>query len=647
MSGEDLAFCQRYFRDEEGRDPTLTEIRVLDTYWSDHCRHTTFQTRIEEVVLRRRHGPGPRVVGDLQPRSAARSTAPDTDRPVTLMDIALMGMRELRALGRTRQPRGLQRGQRGVDRRAGRDHPRRRVHHRGVARDPVQERDPQPPDRDRAVRRRGHLPRRGDPRPALRALVRLSGDAGHRRGRSRAPRIPKPCPASCRSGRSARSPPAATRPTATRSAWPPASWRRPTTRGYVAKRMEIGAVIAAGPALAGPARRAGRWRRDPPDRRPHRPRRRSAAPPDRPSSTATTRSRTPPRCRRATRRPSARSSASSATRNSPAGSRSATTSAPAASRSPSARSPRSLEIDLDAVPKKYDGLDGTELAISESQERMAVLVDPADVDFFMAESDQREPRVHAGSPGRRPRQAASCTGGAGDRRSLARLPRHQRRPAIRAGPCRGSRRRTPARSTGPPAAASGATRQGPRGLPCSPISTTAARRASARCSTPRSVPHRAQPVRWRAPAHATRRDGRQAAGARRRNRRVQFHELGIQPADRAVGVPTTARSTPSPSRSAAWSPPGHASKTSVSPCRSTSRSSATTRPAGACRSPPCSARFMPSTGCASPRSAARTRCPGHSTTSTCPRPWSRSRWRPAGPATPSRPSSSTPAPPCR
>ena len=45
MSEADLAFCQTYFRDEEKRDPSLTELRMLDTYWSDHCRHTTFPTR--------------------------------------------------------------------------------------------------------------------------------------------------------------------------------------------------------------------------------------------------------------------------------------------------------------------------------------------------------------------------------------------------------------------------------------------------------------------------------------------------------------------------------------------------------------------------------------------------------------------------
>lgn len=51
MSIDDIRFCQRYFRDEEKRDPTITEIRVLDTYWSDHCRHTTFLTKIEEIKI--------------------------------------------------------------------------------------------------------------------------------------------------------------------------------------------------------------------------------------------------------------------------------------------------------------------------------------------------------------------------------------------------------------------------------------------------------------------------------------------------------------------------------------------------------------------------------------------------------------------
>lgn len=51
MSFDDLKFCQSYFRDEEKRPPTITELKVIDTYWSDHCRHTTFTTAIDEVTF--------------------------------------------------------------------------------------------------------------------------------------------------------------------------------------------------------------------------------------------------------------------------------------------------------------------------------------------------------------------------------------------------------------------------------------------------------------------------------------------------------------------------------------------------------------------------------------------------------------------
>ena len=47
MSEADLAFIQEYFQ-KEGRNPSITEIKVLDTYWSDHCRHTTFETNLEK-----------------------------------------------------------------------------------------------------------------------------------------------------------------------------------------------------------------------------------------------------------------------------------------------------------------------------------------------------------------------------------------------------------------------------------------------------------------------------------------------------------------------------------------------------------------------------------------------------------------------
>ena len=51
MDLDDLKTLQAYFRDEEHRDPTVTEVRVVDTYWSDHCRHTTFSTHLDEVGI--------------------------------------------------------------------------------------------------------------------------------------------------------------------------------------------------------------------------------------------------------------------------------------------------------------------------------------------------------------------------------------------------------------------------------------------------------------------------------------------------------------------------------------------------------------------------------------------------------------------
>ena len=58
MTFKDFLHIQRYFRDEERRDPTVTEIRVLDTYWSDHCRHTTFGTVLDDVTIDARGAAG-------------------------------------------------------------------------------------------------------------------------------------------------------------------------------------------------------------------------------------------------------------------------------------------------------------------------------------------------------------------------------------------------------------------------------------------------------------------------------------------------------------------------------------------------------------------------------------------------------------
>jgi len=51
MDKDDILFCQNYFKNEEKRDPTITELRIIDSYWSDHCRHTTFQTAIDNVYI--------------------------------------------------------------------------------------------------------------------------------------------------------------------------------------------------------------------------------------------------------------------------------------------------------------------------------------------------------------------------------------------------------------------------------------------------------------------------------------------------------------------------------------------------------------------------------------------------------------------
>lgn len=101
MSYEDLAFCQEYFRDTEKRNPTITEIRVIDTYWSDHCRHTTFNTKIEEVLFPEGDFAVPLTTAYqeyLSSRNYVYGENP-SNRNVCLMDIAILGMKELKKKG--------------------------------------------------------------------------------------------------------------------------------------------------------------------------------------------------------------------------------------------------------------------------------------------------------------------------------------------------------------------------------------------------------------------------------------------------------------------------------------------------------------------------------------------------------------------
>ncbi len=98
MDLDDLKFLQGYFRDWEHRDPTITEVRVVDTYWSDHCRHTTFSTHLDEVDIQ-----DPRVQGAYERYLAAREEVYGPDkakkRPQTLMDIATIGAKVLKKRG--------------------------------------------------------------------------------------------------------------------------------------------------------------------------------------------------------------------------------------------------------------------------------------------------------------------------------------------------------------------------------------------------------------------------------------------------------------------------------------------------------------------------------------------------------------------
>ena len=100
MTLDDLKFCRDYFRDTEHRDPSVTELRVIDTYWSDHCRHTTFLTQLSEIKIEQ-EALGKVIEDALQEYYDTRDEVygKDTDRIVSLMDMALMGMKSLKKKG--------------------------------------------------------------------------------------------------------------------------------------------------------------------------------------------------------------------------------------------------------------------------------------------------------------------------------------------------------------------------------------------------------------------------------------------------------------------------------------------------------------------------------------------------------------------
>ena len=100
MTLSDLKFTRDYFRDTEKRDPTVTELRVIDTYWSDHCRHTTFLTKLNKVEIEK-SALSTAIENALKAYYETRDEVygKDTTRDVSLMDMALIGMKALKKRG--------------------------------------------------------------------------------------------------------------------------------------------------------------------------------------------------------------------------------------------------------------------------------------------------------------------------------------------------------------------------------------------------------------------------------------------------------------------------------------------------------------------------------------------------------------------
>lgn len=101
MTFKDFLHIQNYFKNSEKRDPSMTEIRVLDTYWSDHCRHTTFLTELKDITFEEGFYKTP-IVKSYEKYMKAREEvfAGRKDKYISLMDLALIAMRKLKQEGK-------------------------------------------------------------------------------------------------------------------------------------------------------------------------------------------------------------------------------------------------------------------------------------------------------------------------------------------------------------------------------------------------------------------------------------------------------------------------------------------------------------------------------------------------------------------
>ncbi len=372
MDDADLAFLQKYFQDE-GRDPTITEVRMVDTYWSDHCRHTTFGTELVDIQIE-----------DAQVKHAfdtylnLREELCREEKPICLMDMGTIGAKALKAAGELTgldeseeinactvrvkvDVRGEEQDWLYLFKNETHNHPTEIEPFGGAAtclggaiRDPLSGRayvyqamrvtgaaDPRVPVEDTIP---GKLPQRKLVTTAAEGYSSYGNQIGLATGQVHELYHP----------------------------------------GYAAKRMEIGAVIGATPASD--VRRetpapgdvivllGGRTGRDGIG---------GATGSSKAHSTtsietcgAEVQKGNPPVERKIQRlfRNSEACRMIKRCNDFGAGGVSVAIGELA----------DGLDINLDRIPKKYDGLDGTELAISESQERMAVALAPEDVDAFIA-----------------------------------------------------------------------------------------------------------------------------------------------------------------------------------------------------------------------------------------------------------------------
>ncbi|MEJ6642403.1 MAG: phosphoribosylformylglycinamidine synthase [Akkermansiaceae bacterium] len=375
MTTADLVHTQKYFL-SEGREPTITELRMLDTYWSDHCRHTTFMSKIAKVTF----DEGTEVIEDTYKtylKVRDNVYGPDTTRVISLMDIALMGMKELRKTGELDNVEVSNEINAAsivvpVDgeewlvqfKNETHNHPTEIEPFGGAAtclggciRDPLSGRsyvyqamrvsgaaDPRTPYSETIP---GKLPQRKICQESAHGYSSYGNQIGLATGKVSEVYHPN----------------------------------------YAAKRMEIGAVVAAAPRKnvfrGGPSTGdyilliGGRTGRDGVGGATGSSKEHTADALDNSAEVQKGDAPTERKIQRLFRNPELAPKIKICNDFGAGGISVAI-----------GEIADSLDIDLDAVPKKYDGLDGTELAISESQERMAICVDPSEAPYFIAESDK-------------------------------------------------------------------------------------------------------------------------------------------------------------------------------------------------------------------------------------------------------------------